>query len=68
VHWYKYAFFDFLFRFRGLSQYKAKFATSWEPRYLIYESLLQLPRTALALVRLSEIKNREPVVGLSRQA
>jgi len=59
---------DFLFRFRGLSQYKAKFATSWEPRYLIYESLLQLPRTALALVRLSEIKNREPVVGLSRQA
>lgn len=48
---------DFLFRFRGLSQYKAKFATSWEPRYLIYENLLQLPRTALALVRLSEIKD-----------
>jgi phosphatidylglycerol lysyltransferase len=57
---------DFLFRFRGLSQYKAKFATSWEPRYLIYENLLQLPRTALALVRLSEIKNSESVVGLRR--
>jgi phosphatidylglycerol lysyltransferase len=56
---------DFLFRFRGLSQYKAKFATSWEPRYLIYENLLQLPRTALALVRLSEIKDCESVIGLT---
>jgi phosphatidylglycerol lysyltransferase len=58
---------DFLFRFRGLSQYKAKFATSAEPRYLIYENLLQLPRAALALVRLSEIKDRESLVGLSHQ-
>jgi phosphatidylglycerol lysyltransferase len=49
--------FNFLFRFRGLDQYKAKFATSWEPRYLIYENLLQLPRIALALVHLSEIKS-----------
>jgi phosphatidylglycerol lysyltransferase len=56
---------DFLFRFRGLSRYKAKFATSWEPRYLIYENLLQLPRTALALIRLSEIKNRGSVDDLS---
>jgi phosphatidylglycerol lysyltransferase len=47
---------NFLFRFRGLYQYKAKFATSWEPRYLIYENLCQLPRIALALVHLSEIK------------
>jgi phosphatidylglycerol lysyltransferase len=58
---------DFLFRFRGLAEYKAKFATSWEPRYLIYENLLQLPRTALALVRLSEIKKRESAVGLNHQ-
>ena len=47
---------DFLFSFRGLYRYKAKFATSWEPRYLIYENMLQLPRTALALHRLSETK------------
>jgi len=58
---------DFLFRFRGLSQYKTKFATSSEPRYLIYKNLLQLPRVALALVRLSEIKDRESLVGLSHQ-
>jgi phosphatidylglycerol lysyltransferase len=48
---------NFLFRFRGLYQYKAKFATSWEHRYLIYESLSQLPRIALALIHLSEIKS-----------
>ncbi|HKR86415.1 MAG TPA: phosphatidylglycerol lysyltransferase domain-containing protein [Terriglobales bacterium] len=58
---------DFLFRFRGLSLYKAKFATSSEPRYLIYENLLQLPRAALALVRLSEIKDRESLVRRSYQ-
>jgi phosphatidylglycerol lysyltransferase len=50
--------FNCLFRFRGLYQYKAKFATSWEPRYLIYENLLQLPRIALALVHLSETRRR----------
>jgi len=43
---------DFLFSFRGLHHYKAKFATSWEPRYLIYRNALELPRTAFALRRL----------------
>jgi phosphatidylglycerol lysyltransferase len=48
---------DFLFSFRGLHHYKAKFATSWEPRYLVYRNVLELPRTAFALRRLSEIRN-----------
>ena len=59
--------FSFLFRFRGLDQYKAKFATSWEPRYLIYENLWQLPRIALALVHLSEIKNTQYKVCLNKE-
>ena len=46
---------NFIFSFRGLRRYKAKFATSWEPRYLIYRSRLELPRIALALRRISEI-------------
>lgn len=46
---------NFLFSFRGLRQYKAKFATSWEPRYLVYRHALDLPRVALALRRLSEL-------------
>jgi phosphatidylglycerol lysyltransferase len=50
--------FNFLFHFRSLYQYKAKFATSWEPRYLVYENLLRLPRMARALVHLSEIKSK----------
>jgi phosphatidylglycerol lysyltransferase len=52
---------NFLFSFRGLRQYKAKFATSWEPRYLIYRSALELPRLALALRRVSEIREEESV-------
>jgi phosphatidylglycerol lysyltransferase len=48
---------DFLFSFRGLHHYKAKFATSWEPRYLVYRNVLKLPRTAFALRQLSEIRN-----------
>jgi phosphatidylglycerol lysyltransferase len=47
---------DFIFSFRGLQHYKAKFATSWEPRYLVYRNVLKLPRTAFALRRVSEIK------------
>jgi phosphatidylglycerol lysyltransferase len=46
---------NFLFSFRGLRQYKAKFATSWEPRYLVYRHALELPRVALALRRVSEL-------------
>jgi hypothetical protein len=57
---------DFLFSFRGLHRYKAKFATCWEPRYLIYRNMLQLPRTALALHRLSETKG-ETDAGLPRE-
>jgi phosphatidylglycerol lysyltransferase len=48
---------NFLFSFRGLRQYKAKFATSWEPRYLVYRHALELPRVALALRRVSELKD-----------
>lgn len=47
---------DFLFSFQGLYRYKSKFATTWEPRYLIYTNFLQLPRAALALQSISEIK------------
>jgi lysylphosphatidylglycerol synthetase-like protein (DUF2156 family) len=46
---------NFLFSFRGLYHYKAKFATSWEPRYLVYRNIMELPRTAFALRRISEI-------------
>jgi phosphatidylglycerol lysyltransferase len=49
---------NFLFSYEGLRAYKAKFATSWEPRFLVYQSPLDLPRIVLALQRISEVKER----------
>ncbi|HVP37290.1 MAG TPA: phosphatidylglycerol lysyltransferase domain-containing protein [Terriglobales bacterium] len=46
----------FIFRYKGLKQYKAKFASFWEPRYAIYQSPLDLPRMALALRKVSAVK------------
>jgi phosphatidylglycerol lysyltransferase len=45
----------FLFSFRGLKAYKAKFATAWEPRYIIYQNALDLPRHARAIYAVSEL-------------
>jgi phosphatidylglycerol lysyltransferase len=59
---------DFLFSFRGLHHYKAKFATSWEPRYLIYRNIMQLPRIALALRRVSEIRKDKDEGGAGEEA
>ncbi|MBA3713118.1 MAG: bifunctional lysylphosphatidylglycerol flippase/synthetase MprF [Pyrinomonadaceae bacterium] len=47
---------NFLFSYAGLRQYKAKFADSWEPRYLIYQNVLRLPQVALTLTKVSELK------------
>jgi phosphatidylglycerol lysyltransferase len=47
---------NFMFSYRGLRDYKAKFATAWEPRYEIYRNALDLPRLALAIGRVSEVK------------
>jgi phosphatidylglycerol lysyltransferase len=46
----------FIFSFSGLRAYKAKFATDWEPRYIIHRNVLDLPRVAMTLARVSEIK------------
>ncbi len=47
---------NFLFSFRGLREYKAKFATSWEPRYVVYRRPFDLPRLAVALRKVSEFE------------
>lgn len=47
---------NFLFSYTGLRQYKAKFASFWEPRYAIYRNALDLPRLALAIREVSELK------------
>ena len=47
---------NFLFSYQGLMHFKSKFATIWEPRYLIYRHVLDLPRIALAIAKVSEIR------------
>jgi phosphatidylglycerol lysyltransferase len=47
---------NFLFSYTGLRHFKAKFATSWEPRYVVYRNVLQLPELALALRAVSEAR------------
>lgn len=47
---------NFIFSFTGLKQYKSKFATFWEPRYTMYRNPLDLPRLAIALGKVSEVK------------
>ncbi len=44
----------FLLRFGGLRAYKAKFATVWEPRYVIYEDPFALAKYAIAMGVISE--------------
>jgi phosphatidylglycerol lysyltransferase len=47
----------FIFRYKGLKAFKAKFASFWEPRYVVYRHVFDLARLALALARVSEIRS-----------
>lgn len=46
----------FVFRYKGLKAFKARFASFWEPRYVVYRHVFDLARLALALARVSEIR------------
>lgn len=46
---------NFLFSFNGLKAYKAKFADSWEPRYVVYRNVFDLPKLGVALSLVSEV-------------
>lgn len=48
---------DFIFSYEGLADYKAKFATHWEPRYAMYRNVVELPRMAVALLRISGLSS-----------
>lgn len=50
---------NFLFSYSGLYQYKKKFATSWEPRYEIYQNVRDLPLLTFALNKVSSVGGRE---------
>ncbi|MBI1353465.1 MAG: DUF2156 domain-containing protein [Acidobacteria bacterium] len=48
----------FIFSYRGLRDYKAKFASIWEPRYLVYRDLARLPLVGRALADVMELHDR----------
>jgi phosphatidylglycerol lysyltransferase len=48
---------NFLFSYKGLRAYKAKFASFWEPRYVVYRNVLELPRLAIALGKVSQVED-----------
>jgi len=58
----------FRFSFHGLHGFKAKFATSWEPRFLLYRRTLQLPRIGLALNALASVAAAAQSDGLRHES
>lgn len=48
-------YLDGYFSMSGLREYKAKFATKWEPRYVIYPKRRDLPRIVQAIDALCEL-------------
>lgn len=46
---------EFLFSFSGLKRFKGKYASRWEPRFVIYRHVLDLPRLGIALTRIAEL-------------
>jgi lysylphosphatidylglycerol synthetase-like protein (DUF2156 family) len=48
-----------LFRTDSLRRFKAKYADDWMPRYAVYQSRFDLPRLALALRRVSELRGQQ---------
>ncbi len=48
---YLYQHLNQFYNFKGLHAYKEKFHPRWEPRYLVYPSLVALPEVVVALIR-----------------
>lgn len=59
---------DSYFSMSGLRNYKAKFATIWEPEYIVYPKRLALPRLVRAMTALTELpENKKPILSKERR-
>jgi phosphatidylglycerol lysyltransferase len=60
-------YLDRFFSMSGLRHYKEKFATIWEPRYLVYKHRRDMPRFVQAINALCELdENKKPLVSRAR--
>lgn len=60
-------YLDSFFSMKGLRVYKAKFASFWEPRYLVYRYRHDLPRFVNAINNLCELdENKKPLLSPQR--
>jgi phosphatidylglycerol lysyltransferase len=48
---YLYQHLNRFYNFKGIHNYKEKFQPRWEPRYLVYPSVVELPTVVMALIR-----------------
>ncbi|WP_313949400.1 phosphatidylglycerol lysyltransferase domain-containing protein [Leptolyngbya sp. FACHB-261] len=48
---YLYEHLNRFYNFKGLHAFKEKFHPQWQPRYLVYPSLVALPDVVVGLVR-----------------
>ncbi|MBM6619806.1 phosphatidylglycerol lysyltransferase domain-containing protein [Bacillus suaedaesalsae] len=53
-----------LYKFKGLKEYKSKFATHWEPRYIAYQktTILGVMLRIIALIHMNYNKRRKPAL------
>ncbi|MEZ4675283.1 MAG: phosphatidylglycerol lysyltransferase domain-containing protein [Caldilineaceae bacterium] len=59
---------DAFFSMEGLRTYKAKFATIWEPRYIIHRRVTDWPRVVNAFTALTEFEeSKQPLLGKQRR-
>lgn len=46
--------------FQGLYKFKDKFATDWQPRYMLYQSAFHFPRLTWAMIKLNQVTKLLP--------
>lgn len=58
---------EFIFSFSGLKRFKGKYANRWEPRFVIYRHVLDLPRLGIAMTSIAELNRYQAKLAQIRR-